>query len=109
MDSVPAGMLRNKLTLQKFVQSSTDSRGQPVGAWEDEEWLRGSIQAVGTQDAQLVSQLVHDATHIIMVRYCANVTRAKRFSYDGRVLDIGHVADIDGKRRVMRVLCTEAL
>ena len=109
MDSIPAGQLRHKLTLQSFTVTSTDSRGQPVGSWEDQEWLRGSIEPVGPREADLVNQLVHDATHIVHVRYCANVTRAKRFTHDGRAFAIGHVADLGGRHRVMRVLCSEEL
>ena len=109
MDSYTAGMLRHQVVLQKFTQSSTDSRGQPVGSWEDEAWLRASIEPVGPREAEMVNQLVHDATHVIVTRYNSGITRERRFTFGDRVMTIGHVADIGNRGRWMRSLCHEEL
>jgi SPP1 family predicted phage head-tail adaptor len=108
-NTIAAGRLSNVVSLQKYVVSSTDTRGQPVGSWTHVCSLRAAIEPVGPRDAQMVNQLMHDATHIVHVRYNQSVTRSTRLKYGDRILNIGHVADLGNDGRVLRLLCSEEL
>jgi SPP1 family predicted phage head-tail adaptor len=109
MDRLRAGSLRHNVTLQRFVQSSTDDRGHPVGSWEDVAYLRCSISPVGPRDADIVNQLYHEATHVIWMRYHTGVNIDTRLAFGDRKFHVGHVANIDERNAVLKLLCTEVV
>lgn len=109
VETLAAGDLRHVVTLQEFVVSSTDGRGQPVGAWTDRLTMRANINPIGPRDAELVSQLYHEASHVVMMHYHSAVTREKRLRFNGRTLAIGYVGNLSEENRVLRVLCSEVV
>lgn len=104
-----AGDLRHVVTLQQFVVSSTDGRGQPVGAWADQFVLRAAVQPVGPKDAEFVNQLYHEASHIVLVRHHAEISRDKRLRFGQRTLHIGYAGDLDEEGHTLRLLCSEVV
>jgi len=104
-----AGQLRHVVTVQEYVISSTDGRGQPVGTWTDRMTTRASIEPVGSRDADLVSQLYHEASHVVMMRYHSMINREHRLRFNGRTLAIGHVGNLGEENRTLRLLCSEVV
>ena len=104
-----AGLLRQVVTLQQFVVSSTDGRGQPVGTWLNQMSMRASVQPVGPKDAEYVNQLYHEASHVVMMRHHAEISRDKRLRFGTRTFHIGFVGDVDEEGHTLRLLCSEVV
>lgn len=102
--------LAHSVTLQKFTQTSTDNRGQPVGTWgTDVADLAAAVIPRGERNAELAHAFHESTTHQVLMRYRADVTSAKRLSYDGRTLAIGHVEIVDEMGLFLSLSCTEEI
>ncbi|MFA6046826.1 MAG: head-tail adaptor protein, partial [Phycisphaerales bacterium] len=68
IQSVPTPIWRKdrQVTLQRFAQAGTDTRGQAIGQWEDLDaapTVWASIEPLTVRTAEYARQLYSEATH----------------------------------------------
>ena len=99
---IPAGTLKQRITLQTSTQTQQDASGQPVVVW-------GALAGGGNLPARVETvtggetvrgrQVHAEATTVFTVRWLAGVTAEMRVQYEGRTLHIVRVSDLAGERR----------
>lgn len=100
--------LAHTVTVQQFVETGKDTRGQRSGGWEDElSDLVAAVVPVGSLNMEAAHAVWDKATHRVFGRYNADITVKKRLTYDGRTLEIGHVTDIAEMGLFMVLDCVE--
>jgi len=104
----PKEQLRHRVTIQEFVQSGTDARGQAVGTWVDVADVWASVTPLAGRWAEYAHQLWESATVRVLIRYRADVTSAHQLVFGDRVLVIGVVLNQGEDNHTLELLCTEA-
>lgn len=101
--TVRAGDLNNYLRLERYVETGTGDRGQPVGEWRPlASAVPAQVVSLSGKQAEVARQLVADATHAVTVRYRPGVLPGMRLvgtgdQFQGREFVIGHVGEADGR------------
>jgi SPP1 family predicted phage head-tail adaptor len=104
----PKEQLRHRVTIQEFVQSGSDARGQVIGDWVDVAEVWASVVPLAGRWAEYAHQLWESATVRVLIRYRADVTSASRLLFGTRVLAIGVVTNQGEDNHTLELLCTEA-
>lgn len=100
-----AGMLRHRVTLQRFQQGQ-DAYGGPVETWEDVATVWASLEAVSGREFFASQQVQSEVTHKVTIRFRPGVAADMRIVYGGRVFGI--VAPLPDNRGTRLVLmCRE--
>lgn len=105
---IRAGKLRHRVTLQER-SSSTEADGGQVNTWSDVETLRAEVLDLRGREFLAAREAHAEVTVKVRIRYRAGVRPAMRLAFGSRVLDIVHVVDLAGRRRVLELLCQEVL
>ena len=101
-----------QVTIQRFVQSGADGRGQPTGVWEDLETAAtvwASVEPLTVRTAEYARQLYSQATHRVFIDWRSDVTAAMRLVYGSRILAIGAAVNMHEANVTLELLCTEAV
>jgi SPP1 family predicted phage head-tail adaptor len=104
----PKEQLRHRVTIQEFVATGTDARGQALGDWVDVVEVWASVVPLAGRWAEYAHQLWESATVRVLIRFRADVTSANRLLFGSRVLDIGVVTNQGEDNHTLELLCTEA-
>lgn len=99
-----------QVTLQRFVESGTDGRGQPIGDWENlttAPTVWASIEPLTVRTTEYARAIFSLATHRIFIDYRSDVTAAMRIVYGSRVFAIGSVINMHEANVTLELLCTE--
>lgn len=102
-----AGTLRHRITIQSATEAA-DAAGQLIRTWS--AWLEHEpAEVLETAGAETVRglQVSANATHLVRIRYRADVTETKRIVWGTRTLGIVNVRDVDGRRRELWISCEE--
>ena len=100
-----AGMLRHRVTLQRFQQGQ-DAYGGPVETWEDVATVWASLEAMSGREFFASQQAQSEVTQRIRIRYRADVTADMRVIHNGKVFNI--VAPLpDNRGRELVLMCRE--
>ena len=108
-NTVSAGKLRHKITVQQKTQTSTGDRGQPVYGWTTLATPYASLDSLGAigKKAEIARQLVATATHEITLRYLAGLDERCRVQWNGRTFNIGYIWNHEERNIWLTLLCTE--
>jgi len=113
MTTLRAGNLRHHLRLDRYVETGTGDRGQPVGDWHPvAASLAADVVSLSGRQAEIARQLVATATHTITIRYRPGVLPGQRLTgtsgqFAGREFVVGHVGDGDGRKHFLTLTTTE--
>ena len=100
-----SGMLRHRVTLQRFQQGQ-DAYGGPVKTWEDVAIVWASLEAMSGREFFASQQAQSEVTQRIRIRYRAGVTADMRVIHNGKVFNI--VAPLpDNRGRELVLMCRE--
>lgn len=100
-----SGMLRHRVTLQRFQQGQ-DAYGGPVETWEDVATVWASLEAMSGREFFASQQAQSEVTQRIRIRYRPGVTADMRVVHGGRVFGI--VAPLpDNRGRELVLMCRE--
>lgn len=108
MRPLRAGRLRKRVVIE-YLHETVGADGQPVEAWQTfaERWA--SIEPIDTSGRQYLqgAAIESDVTHVVALRFLPGVTAKNRIYYQGRVLEIESVADVDDRGRMLVLMCRE--
>lgn len=103
-----AGKLRNRVTVQ-VATTTTNSYGQSVESWADVGTFWAYVRPLGGNEAVVAKQVQENATTAITLRWQGSTTLTilHRILFNGRVLGITQVNDVDERNRQLELLCQE--
>jgi SPP1 family predicted phage head-tail adaptor len=102
-----AGKLRQRVTIQTPVRTTDSRTGQRTAAWTT---LATNVPAQVTPRAaaeqEQAKQQVSQTTYDVSLRYRPDVTSDCRLVYQGKVLAVTGVVNVDERNRELRLDCT---
>lgn len=104
-----AGDFRHRVTIQSSTETE-DGYGGVSLSWSDDFtiWARVRPQA-GRERFDAEQQEGTFYTHVIEARYRTDITTEQRATWDGRILDITSVQNVEGMDRELRIECHEVV
>jgi SPP1 family predicted phage head-tail adaptor len=100
------GDLKHCVRIQKPILTS-DAMGGQTESWEDVFHGFAFIQPLRANQRLFAQRLNHETTHRVVLRHCSGVTSKQRILYEGRVLWVQGVVNVDEANRFLEVLCNE--
>nr|PZN87051.1 MAG: head-tail adaptor protein [Pseudomonadota bacterium] len=100
------GALRRRLRLEAPSYTS-DEGGGAIVAWNPVTTLWAEVIPLSGGEELRADGLQSIAKYEVRIRYRADISPEMRFVFDGRVLEIQAVRDIEGRRRWLSCLCEE--
>lgn len=101
-----AHKLRHVVTLQQRTHV-LNAANEPVPSWTDAATLRASVEPTGGAEAWRGMRVETSTTHVVTLRFWADVTEEKRFRWGARTLQIDSVQDVDGRGQWLVCQCRE--
>ena len=103
------GKYHHKVVVQQLTAGSTaaGSRGQSQKTWADKATVQASIEPLDGREMTLARGIIPTATHRVEMYYTAYATPKARIKFGTRYLNIENVQNIDERRRIVSMLCTE--
>ncbi|CDG86910.1 phage head closure protein [Xenorhabdus bovienii] len=102
-----AGRLRNRITLQNFIQVNLPS-GQRMEEWQDKATVWAEVKHISGRELLASGAALSEATVRIWLRYRIDVTSASRIVFKGQVYDIQAVIP-DVKCTQLELLCKQGV
>ncbi|MDE1484593.1 phage head closure protein [Xenorhabdus bovienii] len=102
-----AGRLRNRITLQNFIQVNLPS-GQRMQEWQDIATVWAEVKHISGRELLASGASLSEATVRIWLRYRSDVTSASRLVFKGQIYDIQAVIP-DGKCTQLELLCKQGV
>lgn len=110
------GQLRHRLRIEEITQVNT--AGVPSDDWSEVATVRGSVEDLTGRELMEAQAVNARVSTRVRIRYRAGLTPKHRFlmlttddnstTVEGRTLNIVSVLDVDGRRRMLEVMCMEA-
>jgi SPP1 family predicted phage head-tail adaptor len=105
-----AGMLRNKVEIWREASTGFDSLGQTTSAPTLVYRTYANIKPLRGVEGEYARQLTGTETHAITIRHTTfygNVTRKNWVEFDGRRFEVVAVNNIEGRDRMVELVCGE--
>lgn len=103
-----AGELRHVVTVQSQAATLGD-RGQKTAAWTSQTpQARAKIETLSGREGENARQLYASASLQVTMRYWPGLTPQHRLLFGSRVLEIGHVDNLEQRDEWHVVLCSES-
>lgn len=101
------GQLRQRITIQQMT-AGTDGQGGVTKTFSTlVDRLPASVLPLGGQEAVALAQQTSELRTKVTIRYRDDVSVKQRIVFGSRTLEIGVIADPDGRRRALELICTE--
>ncbi len=102
-----AGELRNQIVLQHRVETP-DGQGGATVTWTEIATVYGHVKdSDGREQLLREGVITSQGSTEVIVRYRDDLSVKDRVVFGDRTLNIGSIADVDGKRRALRLACME--
>ena len=101
-----SGELRHRVRIQARA-SGVGSRGESTGDWADVAQRWASIVTLSGDELERARQRMPEARLQVRIRYLAELTTRHRLLFGSRVLQIGHVDDVDQLHVEQILTCSE--
>lgn len=101
-----AGRLRHRVTIQENV-GSENNFGETVDDWQAVTTRWAAVDPLRGRERFEAQQISAEVSHRVTMRYFADLTPTMRLVYDGRVLEIEAVIDVEERGRELELLCRE--
>jgi SPP1 family predicted phage head-tail adaptor len=110
---IASGAYRHRVTVQAPGATAPDGDGGYTASWQDADpptWAV-SLTAALRRDGEsaMAGTTIATGTHLARGRYRADVTTQTRLLYEGRVLNILTVRDLDERHRTLELVCAEVV
>jgi head-tail adaptor len=106
---IAAGELRHQVTIEQ-PQYSAGPMGMsatPTG-WIPVRSTRAAIYTAGGKETSMASQIVSQVSHVVKVRWSADVIKANyRVLYGARFFTVQYVENVLERNRVLLLYCLE--
>lgn len=105
---IRAGELRHRCEVQMLTEGRGE-HGTVTRTWSTscKRWF-AFVSTVGREFVS-AQQINADLTHLLRMRYMADLTTSDRLLYDGRTFNILAIVDPQGRHEELLVSCKEAL
>lgn len=104
--TVRAGKLRHRLIVEA-KETTLGTRGQRTGSWTTCDTVWGEVVTLSGGERDQARQIYASATDTVRIRYRADLTTENRFKFGSRILNIGHIDNIDQRNIEIVMLCGE--
>jgi SPP1 family predicted phage head-tail adaptor len=102
------GRMRSRVQVQ--VQTEVpDQFGQNQPGWATTATRWGYVRTPTGRESLNAQQMQAALSHVVEMRYMAPLGPQQRLVLDGRIFNISHVIDPDGKHRQLIVYCEEVV
>lgn len=101
-----AGSLRHAVTIERPVDTP-DGQGGSTRTWTPVLDTWASLEPFGERDQQFYGQIYQRASHNVVMRHTANVSRGDRILVGDRTLDIETLQDVNERGEELRLICSE--
>ena len=102
------GSLNKRVTIQA-ESLAADSGGGAAKTWTDVGTVWAMVDPVAGRKYAYGMQLEDSVSHVVTMRYRADVSPANRLLYDARPLNIRSALDLVEKGRYLRLICQEGV
>lgn len=103
-----AGKLRHRVTIQQLVKTD-DGYGGIVEAWQDVATVWAAVEPLRGSERYRAQQVQAELGHKVTMRYRAGIKPQMRLLYNGRVLEVEAVIDVEEHHRWLELLCSEVV
>jgi SPP1 family predicted phage head-tail adaptor len=100
--------LRNSIAIQRET-STTDSVGGLVNTWATLTTVYAYIKPVSGSESVYSSRIDSSITHKIYIRYLATVSPKQRVNYNGRLMNIKSVLNLEERNKWLELHCVEGV
>lgn len=102
------GDLRHRLELQAYTDY-VDEYGKPYRNWSTYATVWGQITPTASNETINGLQLNASTTHLVLIRYRAEILPNHRIKFGDRVFNIQGVRTLDETKIAMGITCEEVL
>jgi len=103
-----SGELNRRITIQQR-DSEQNTFGQQLLTWSDVLICWAGIEQMQGRELEMAQAINAETTHRVTIRYRAGITPAMRVLYQGRVLNVLSVLDIDTAHVALHLMCSGGL
>ncbi len=108
--SGPLRNFRDLLQVQALAGSTAaGTRGQSQEAMTTVATVYGNVQTLSGRELAQAREIIPTATHAVETHYSSYITPQARYRRGTAYLNIDSVADVDGRARYQRAICTEVV
>lgn len=100
------GQLRHKVTIQKQDGGTNDGGGTITPNWVEVATVWANVKAEPFEKT-FANQSMQQTTHTVKIRYRADLTKAHRLVFKGRILNIKYIKNKDEANRELVINCLE--
>jgi SPP1 family predicted phage head-tail adaptor len=101
-----AGELSHRVKLQRPVHT-LNSAGETVEGWDDVREVWASVRPVRAYEQERAKQVERPVSHVVRLRYAADVAGDWRIRFGGLVLNVVGVVDIGMRRVTLELACQQ--
>jgi SPP1 family predicted phage head-tail adaptor len=105
---ITTGSLRHRITIQR--QSYTpDGAGGGTNTWTDYASIRAFIKPMSGNERLFSMRLEAETTHRIFIRYRADLTTTDRISFNGRLMQIRALINLEEANKYIEIYADEGV
>jgi SPP1 family predicted phage head-tail adaptor len=101
------GKLKHKVTIQEFRALDNDGGGNVISDWVDVATVWANVKPITGQESTIAERKAQQLTHTVSMRYRAISKDKNRLLFNGRVLTIEYILNVDELNRELRLNCLE--
>lgn len=104
-----AGVLRQRVTIQKPVVIGRDSFGAEILGWEKVATLWADVQPLSGREYFDAQQMNNEVTTLIRIRYYPGITPQMQVVWNNHTYNIQAVLDQAERKREVHLMCKEVI
>lgn len=102
------GKLRHRVTIQGLIRAD-DGYGGITETWQDVATVWAAVEPLRGTERYRAQQVQAELSHKVVMRYREGIKPHLRLLYNGRVLEIEAVVDVEERHRWFELLCSEVV
>jgi len=99
--------MRNRITFQKPVQKSVNSMSENIVEYEDWKTVWAYVAPKTGREYDEAQKLRAETTYNVITRYFDGITADMRIMFNGRILKIESVLNIDERKEQLQIVASE--
>ena len=103
-----AGMLRSSIVIERETDTPNDSGGQDI-VWSKYKAMKAFIKPKSGNERVRGMKLESPLTHGVFIRYSSDILPADRVNFNGRLLQIRAVINVEERNRWIELSCEEGI
>jgi SPP1 family predicted phage head-tail adaptor len=105
---IKAGQMKLRAWIEKPVRH-VDANGTPYTTWAKVRCVRCSLKAIRGSLVEAMSKVSEESSHVIRMRYFADITSENQIEIDGRIFSIDYVDNIQNLNRELELAVHEVV